>query len=185
MTQVTLKTFENNKEISEQKTIKPMDVFQIQKLAKNVNALLKEIKSNEFLQKALEDIFKSIDKTQKLNRELIAKNKENDRVTIKSELYTFKDEIIGVGHELSENVLGSLTLLLEDAPESIVNVLSTATRIDVNTLNAQDPYTFLDIFDAVVEVNDVPKLVERLKKSKGSIQTVVKAIFTKKEKKQE
>ena len=43
MVQVTLKTYENNKEVSETFNIKEMNAFQIKRLAKEINGLLKDI----------------------------------------------------------------------------------------------------------------------------------------------
>lgn len=182
MTQVTLKYFEDGKEVSEQRTIKPMNVFQITSLSSQINQLFKDIKANEHLQNALDNIFKATDEVKRKNREIVESNRANGLETQQDELFKVSDIIMGVGNELTENVLGSLSIALDDAPKSVVSLLSIASHVEIDYLFAQDPYVFLDVFDAVVEANDIPKLVERLKKSKGSLQVVMNAVFPKKEK---
>lgn len=182
MTQVTLKYFEDGKEVSEQRTIKPMNVFQITSLSSQINQLFKDIKANEHLKNALDNIFKATDEVKRMNREIVESNRANGLETQQDEYFKVSDTIMSVGNELTENVLGSLSIVLDDAPKSVINLLSIASNIESDYLLAQDPYVFLDVFDAVVEENDIPKLVERLKKSKGSLQVVMNAVLPKKEK---
>ena len=181
MVQVTLKTYENNREVSETVNIRPMNVFQIRSVSKEINALLKDIKANESLQSALNNYFDTAEKNKERNNETIRKAQEEGRDVLQEQIYTTRNTLEQVGGEFITDVMGSLEILLEDAPEMLTRVLAVASNVEHNLLNEQDPYTFLDIFDAVVEVNDLEKLVERLKKSSGSLKAVANALFPKKE----
>lgn len=181
MVQVTLKTYENNKEVSETVNIRPMNVFQIRSVSKEINALLKDIKANESLQSALNNYFDTAEENKKRNNETIRKAQEEGRDVLQEQIYTTRNTLEQVGGQFITDVMGSLEILLEDAPEMLTRVLAVASNVEHNLLNEQDPYTFLDIFDAVVEVNDLEKLVERLKKSSASLKAVANALFPKKE----
>lgn len=180
MVQVTLKTFEDNKEVSETIDIKPMNIFQIRDVSKELNKLLKDIKGNESFSNALNNFFDTAAKNKERNNETIRLAQEEGRDVLQEQIFSTRDTLSQVGGEFVTDIMGSLEIILEDTPEMLTRVLSVASNIDHNLLNVQDPYTFLDVFDAVVEVNDIEKLVERLKKSSESLKTVMNALFPKK-----
>lgn len=182
MTQVTLKTIEGNKEVSETFEIKAMNVFQIMRLSKELNNLLGDIKGNEHLKNALNNFFDTTAANKERNNEAIKKARAEGRDVLAAEIYSTRDAVSQVGGDFINDVLGSLQILLEDAPETLTELIATASNIDSNVVKSQDLYVFLDIFDAVVEVNDIQKLVERLKKSSSSLKKVAEALFPKADK---
>ena len=181
MTQVTLKTIEGNKEVSETFEIKPMNVFQVMRLSKEINNLLSDIKGNEHLKNALNNYFEQSAENKEKNNAAIEKAQAEGRDVLAEQIYSTRDTISQVGGDFINDVLGSLEILLSDAPETLTELIATASNIDSNVVKSQDLYVFLDIFDAVVEVNDVNKLVERLKKSSTSLKKVGEALFPKAE----
>ena len=181
MVQVTLKTYENNKEVSETFNIKEMNAFQIKRLAKEINGLLKDINGNQHFKNALNNFFDKSAENKEHNAKVFKKAREEGRDVLEGEVYKLQDTLAQVGGELVTDIMGSMEILLSDAPETATELLSIASNIDAKTLDAQDPITFLDIFDAVVEINDIEKIVERLKKSQASLKSVMNALFPKKE----
>lgn len=181
MTQVTLKTIEGNKEVSETFEIKPMNVFQVMRLSKEINNLLSDIKGNEHLKNALNNYFEQSAANKEKNNEAIKKAQAEGRDVLAAEIYSTRDTVSQVGGDFINDILGSLEILLSDAPETLTELIATASNIDSNVVKSQDLYVFLDIFDAVVEVNDINKLVERLKKSSTSLKKVTETLFPKAE----
>lgn len=182
MVQVTLTTFENNKEVNETINIKQMNAFQIKKLAKEINGLLKDINGNDHFRNALNNFFDKSAENKELNKEIIRKAQKEGKDVLEEQIYSTRDTIEQVGGQFVTDIMGSMEILLSDAPETATELLSIAANIDSQLLDAQNAYTFLDVFDAVVEVNDLEKLKERLKKSQASLKKVMTALFPNSEK---
>jgi hypothetical protein len=62
----------------------------------------------------------------------------------------------------------SFQTLAATLPDKAFQLLATLSGIKKEDLEQQDLFDVLDIFDAVVEVNDIEALVNRLKKSLGA-----------------
>lgn len=62
----------------------------------------------------------------------------------------------------------SFQVIATELPEKAVELLSALSGIKKSDLEQQDLFDILDIFDAVVEVNDIEQLMNRLKKSLGA-----------------
>lgn len=179
MAQVEIKTYEGNKQVTETQEIKEMGLKQIKGVAKEINKLVKDVNTNDHLKNALDSFFKKrneiVEENKRLYQEALEKGLDEAYQTNESE--AFKQ----VGAQFFKDVLGSFELVLENAPESLQNLISIASGIQYEKLGEQNIYTFLDVVDAVVEVNDIPKLIERLKKSKDSFSMVLAVLFPKKE----
>jgi hypothetical protein len=67
------------------------------------------------------------------------------------------------GADMVAVLLGTLDKLLAVAYNETLSLVSAATKISVETLKATYPEELLDIVAAWLEVNDVAKVVERLK----------------------
>ncbi|MGW7932329.1 hypothetical protein ACWEWU_11780 [Staphylococcus xylosus] len=175
---VEIKTIEGNKETSETVNIKEMNIFQIKRIAKHINSLVKQVNANEHLQNAVQSYSDKrkalVDENEKLYRQQLDEDKE-DIVQLDVKGEAFKQ----VGSQFYNDVLGSFEILLENAPETLHQVLAEASGIDEKKLSEQNAFTLMDVIDEVVEVNDIPRLIERLKKSKASLVTVMNAVFQK------
>lgn len=179
MAQVEIKTYEGNKQVTETQEIKEMGLKQIKGVAKEINKLVKDVNTNDHLKNAVDSFFQKrneiAEENKRLYQEAVEKGEKNYIQ------YDGSDVFKQVGAQFFIDVSGSFELILENAPESLQNLISIASDIEYEKLDEQNIYTFLDVVDAVVEVNDIPKLIERLKKSKDAYSTVIKAIFPKKE----
>ncbi|AYP68832.1 hypothetical protein BpsM61_00058 [Bacillus phage vB_BpsM-61] len=127
------------------------------KFSKEISAVLKEVKKNNALKELIEGLFggeldveepkegeDKADKLEKIKMEQLEKMKDDRFV---------------------ENLAGSLEQLLEVAPERVVTLLSVATDIDRDAIKGAYAEEILDLFDAIIEENDIVKLVNRIKKS--------------------
>lgn len=64
-----------------------------------------------------------------------------------------------------QNLVGSFDLFLTHLPEQAFKLLSTLSNIKLDLLKKQKVMAVFDIYDAVLEENDIEALVERGKKS--------------------
>lgn len=76
--------------------------------------------------------------------------------------------------EVAKKMAGSFEILLVKMPSHAFKILSILAELDVQTLKNQDFFAILDIYDAVIEENDMERLIERLKKSIALTQAKVK-----------
>ncbi|WP_144558536.1 hypothetical protein [Shouchella miscanthi] len=96
----------------------------------------------------------------------------------------FLEESEGMSDEqMVQKLVSSFETLTVKLPGKAVELLSVLSNIDLETLREQKVLDVFDIFEAVVEENDVEKLVKRAKKSLGVAKKAFK--FLKKEKKEE
>lgn len=184
MAQVEIKTYEGNKLVTEKVEIKEMNIFQIKRVSKELNKLVKDINTNDHLKSALDTFFAKRNEINEENRRLYEEAIENaksddDKVNVFQ--YDGSEAFKRAGAQFFKDVLGSFEIVLENAPDSLQNLISQASNINADVIGQQNVYTFLDIIDAVIEVNDIPKLIERLKKSKDSFSMVLAVLFPKKE----
>lgn len=184
MAQVEIKTYEGNKLVTENVEIKEMNILQIKRVSRELNKLVKDINTNDHLKSAVDTFFAKRNEINEENRRLYEEAIENakgdiDKVSVFQ--YDGSEAFIRAGAQFFKDVLGSFEIVLENAPDSLQNLISQASNINADVIGQQNVYTFLDIIDAVIEVNDIPKLIERLKKSKDSFSMVLAVLFPKKE----
>lgn len=79
--------------------------------------------------------------------------------------------------QFAEAVLRSFRVLFGTFPDLIVKLLSAVSKIDEDELLDQEPEFLFDVFDAIVEVNDMKSLINRAKKSSFNIQTIMGEMF--------
>ncbi|MCJ0953575.1 hypothetical protein [Mammaliicoccus sciuri] len=184
MAQVEIKTYEGNKLVTENVEIKEMNILQIKRVSRELNKLVKDINTNDHLKSAVDTFFAKRNEINKENRRLYEEalekaKSDDDKVNVFQ--YDGSEAFKRAGAQFFKDVLGSFEIVLENAPDSLQNLISQASNINADVIGQQNVYTFLDIIDAVIEVNDIPKLIERLKKSKDSFSMVLAVLFPKKE----
>ncbi|MEB8129731.1 hypothetical protein [Mammaliicoccus sciuri] len=184
MAQVEIKTYEGNKLVTENVEIKEMNIIQIKRVSRELNKLVKDINTNDHLKSAVDTFFAKRNEINEENRRLYEEalekaKSEDDKVNVFQ--YDGSEAFKRAGAQFFKDVLGSFEIVLENAPDSLQNLISQASNINADVIGQQNVYTFLDIIDAVIEVNDIPKLIERLKKSKDSFSMVLAVLFPKKE----
>lgn len=124
---------------NEQRVIDSITGFQFQAILKVVNELTNEMKSDDSLKGLFDTIF------------------GNQNV---------QDMEIGdISNEIIKNAIGSFETLAVKMPERAYQLLAAVSGIEYDLLMAQKVENIFDIYDAVVELNDVEKLVARIKKS--------------------
>ncbi|MFU1768730.1 hypothetical protein ACM3BN_06450 [Mammaliicoccus sciuri] len=184
MAQVEIKTYEGNKLVTENVEIKEMNILQIKRVSRELNKLVKDINTNDHLKSAVDTFFAKRNEINEENRRLYEEalekaKSDDDKVNVFQ--YDGSEAFKRAGAQFFKDVLGSFEIVLENTPDSLQNLISQASNINADVIGQQNVYTFLDIIDAVIEVNDIPKLIERLKKSKDSFSMVLAVLFPKKE----
>lgn len=60
-------------------------------------------------------------------------------------------------------ILEAIGFLIEEVPERFAEILSIASTIDKEALLYQDTDTYFEVAEAILDVNDVEKIVKRMK----------------------
>ena len=93
MTTIELKYYEGNKQTTEEVKVIGMNIFQISRVTKEINALLKDINANEHLRNAINDYIQSSKANDEYNRELINKAHAENREIFEAELLSGADTL--------------------------------------------------------------------------------------------
>lgn len=157
--------------------IEKMSFKQMINVAKGISRIVRFINQNERLQ----NVFKQFNAVrEEVKQEAIEyykaekkKGKKDDEI----EEYDIGTEAITrTGTRVWNDLLSVLADLLDEIPEVIGELLADASGIPKEIVNEQDPIVIMDILDAIVEVNDINKIIERVKKSKSTFQKI-KPVF--------
>lgn len=160
---------ENTKNVE----IKKMNLSQTTKVSKGVADVIRFINTNDRLQNVFK-VFNEVREEEK--QKAIAYYKEQKQKKKKEE--EIEEHDIGAesfartGALVWNDLLAVLSDLLSEIPETIVQIVADASGIAKEDLDEQSLETFLDVVDAIVENNDVPALIERIKKSKGTFSKI-------------
>lgn len=173
MTNVEIIKKTNNGKNIENTEIEKMDTLQTIQVAKGISELVKIVNSNDKLQ----NVFKTFSKVRKevaVDAErYYSEQKEKGVKPADVEEYPIGEEAMArTGALVWSDLVEVASELLYDAPEKVVELLANASGIKYDVLKKQELETTIDVFDAVVEVNDIQALVNRLKKSKGTFSQI-------------
>ncbi len=135
---VTIKIKEGNTTTTEQREIEDINIMQMTQAIKVVKDILDVIRTDEHLFAVLEEMFEGAEDE-----------------TVES---FFTDKF-------ASNLIGALDVLLVEVPEKAFELLSVLSGIEYDVFMQQKPEEVFDIYDAILEVNDIEKLVNRAKKS--------------------
>jgi hypothetical protein len=136
--------------------IEEIDLFQFTKTLKVLKDILSTLQEDESVKDFFESAFGE-------NPSVEGIDKENAEELIKK-----------MDEEFLMKAVGSFEALAVRLPEKAFELLSILSGIKLEVLQKQKLVDVLDIFDAVVEVNDIEKTVTRLKKSLGSTMNKLK-----------
>lgn len=155
-TKITIDVFENVKGTIEKTgikevVIKPMKPYQFFSVAKKLKELINELNADENISGALVGLFDGYEEGMATN-ELLS----------------------NLSAQFIKDSAGSLGLLLEVAPEKAFELVAILAEVDEGQLQLQEMDVFFDIIDAVADVNDLSKVVERAKKSTKKFQASLK-----------
>lgn len=76
-----------------------------------------------------------------------------------------EEDLVLKDNKFGESLANSFGFLVEEVPELITSLLAVVTDVEEEILDNQPIETLFDLFDQFVEVNDMEKLVKRVKKS--------------------
>ena len=160
---------ENTKNVE----IKKMNLSQTTKVAKGVGGLLKFANNNE----RVKNIFKVFNEVREEEKQKAVayykEQKQSKKKESEIEEYNIGEEaFVRTGTLVWNDLVAVLSDLLTEIPDTIVQIVSDASGIEKEDLDEQSLETFLDVIDQVVENNDLPALIERVKKSKGTFSKI-------------
>lgn len=125
-----------------------------------------EIKPFEIEEVTIKQTKKAIKVIKTIIEEFKGNSKIGDFMEFLTKLDGDKDKKSNVKDtEFGIQLAESFDFLLEEVPEQMVALLAIISGIEEDTLDGQPFATLFDVFDGVVEVNDIEKLVNRGKKS--------------------
>lgn len=138
---VTIKIKEGNTVSTEQREIEEINIMQMTQAIKVVKSILDAARKDEHLLAVIEEMFEE------------AQSKEDSTI----------EEVLT--QSFANNIIGALDVLLVEVPEKVFELLSVLSGIEYDVFMQQKPEEVFDIYDAIIEVNDIEKLVNRAKKS--------------------
>lgn len=77
-------------------------------------------------------------------------------------------------NEFLTKALGAFEFIAVKLPERFLELMAVLSDIDKETLRAQKMVKIADVYDAVIEANDLEVLIARIKKSLGATKTAMK-----------
>lgn len=177
MTKVEIVTKTKNGKNTENVEIEKMDTLQTVQVAKGISELVKIVNGNDKLQ----NVFKTFNKVraevgQEAEQYYAEQKKKGVKAADVQEYPVGEEAMTRTGAIVWSDLVDVASELLYDAPEKIVSLLANASHIDYDVLKKQELETTIDVFDAVVEANDLQALVNRIKKSKGTLDKL-KVVF--------
>ncbi|MFD1066693.1 hypothetical protein [Oceanobacillus locisalsi] len=125
--------------------VESINIFQFQKALKAIKNILGIVNEDEALKQTFNDMFA----------------REND------------DQEISPQYVISR-AAGAFEAVLLEIPDEGFDLLATLSGIEKKTLMEQKVEDVFDIYDAVLEVNDIEKIVERAKKSFAATKSATK-----------
>lgn len=146
--------------------IKKMNVLQTSKVAKGISEVIKFINKNDKLQNAIKTFSNERQEVLKEAEEYYKANKNKKEVP---EYDVGGQTLSRAGGKVWNDILGVLSDLLYEIPETVVSIVSNASGIDKDVLGQQDLETFIDVVEETVQVNDIEKLTGRVKKLGSSL----------------
>lgn len=135
---VNLKIKEDNTVETIPFEVEELNILQVTKAIKTVKDIIDVVKEDPHLQSILSDMF---DEAQKDQSEKEA------------------------GQKIIQSAVGAMDVLLTELPEKATELLSIMAGIEYDTFLQQKAEDIFDIYDAIIKVNDIEKLVKRAKKS--------------------
>lgn len=142
---VTLKIKKDNTVESVQHEVEPINLFQFQKALKIIKEVFDIIQKDESLKTLLAEAIESA---------------ESDEQELDSRFVQY--------------LIEAFEVLLINIPEKAFELLAALSGIGYDTLMSQQPEDAFDVYDAILEVNDIEKIINRAKKSLAATKSKTK-----------
>lgn len=149
----------------EQYSVKRLKINQLQETMKILGDIVGSLQADESIRALIEETFSA---APEFDEEAVKNFTEEEIEKLKAENKQASDD------RFKEGLFGSFHILLIQLPEQAIKLLSVASGIEEDVLGEQELEVGLDVFDALIEVNDVIALKDRLKKSFDSAQSNLK-----------
>jgi phage terminase small subunit len=137
-----------------------------------VNLKIKQDNTVETVQHEIEDAnILQITQAVKVIKDIFVLAQENEQIQaliqeLAGEAQNNLDESAEkLGMTMLKRAIGAMDVLLVEVPEKVLELLSALSDIEYDTLIKQKPDEVFDIYDAIIQVNDIEQLVKRAKKS--------------------
>ncbi|WP_068672277.1 hypothetical protein [Oceanobacillus sp. Castelsardo] len=147
---VTLKIKEENTVETRQHEIEELNLIQITRAIKVIKDVMKLAQEDQNLKALFEDIFDA-EQEEGLNADNLDQN-------------------------FIQKLIGAMDVLLAEIPEKAFELLAILSDVEYEVFMQQKPDDVFDIYDAVIQVNDIEKLIKRAKKSLALTKSQVKVI---------
>jgi len=135
---------ENGDPTTKQHEIESLNGFQFEGVMKVVNGIIKELREDESLQGLFSSIFGDTD------------IRDVDIQDV---------DLAQVNSDFIKNGVDSFETLMLKLPNRAFELLAVLSDIELNVLKSQKFDDLLNIYDAILEENDIDKLIKRVKKS--------------------
>lgn len=129
---------------NKQHEIESLNGFQFEGVMKVVNAIIKELREDESLQGLFSSIFGEVDVRDVDLQDM---------------------DLAQVNSDFIKNGVNSFETLMLKLPSRAFELLAVLSDVELNVLKAQKFDDLLNIYDAILEENDIDKLIKRVKKS--------------------
>lgn len=152
---INLKIKEDNKVETIQHEVEEIGLFQLTGAIKVIKDVLKLAQNDPNLQSLIEEIFEEEEG---------------------------KNALDNLDNRFMQKLIGAMDVLLEEVPDKAFELLAILSDVDHDVFMQQKAVEVFDIYDAIITVNDVDKLIRRAKKSLALTKAQVKVmnIFQKK-----
>ncbi len=114
--------------------------------------------------KTIKDVFSLAQKDENL-KALLAEVFEEEGQEVSEQEGAEQVETVLSGRNIGKHLIGAMDVLLVEVPDKAFELISILSNIDYDTFMQQKAEDVFDIYDAVIQVNDIEKLVNRAKKS--------------------
>lgn len=142
-TQVTLKVKDEEGNIQKQQhEIEDIDLLQFEQTMKVVKDIFVQLQEDESLKQLFTDLFDEASTNEEGETELDLQDQQ-----------------------FINNLINSFETLAVHIPAEAIRLLSVLSGIEINTLQRQKMLDVMDIYDAVIDENDLERLWKRAKKS--------------------
>ncbi|MFD1450831.1 hypothetical protein [Oceanobacillus sojae] len=141
---VNLKIENGNTTETEQHEVKKINVFQLQGFFKTIKEIIVIVQNDEALRGIFEDFANGANADTEVTPQFVA-----------------------------TRIAGAFEAVLINIPEKAFELLSILSGIEKKTLMNQPVEDAFDIYDAVIEVNDIERLWARAKKSFGATKSAM------------
>ncbi|HLR58918.1 MAG TPA: hypothetical protein VK094_00370 [Pseudogracilibacillus sp.] len=136
-----IKNEEENSVKTEQFEVEEVSLFQVTRAIKVIKDIVSLTKEDEDLKALLAQFFDDAQSD-------IAESDEDE-----------------AGNKILEHATGALDVLLMEVPDKAIELLSALSGVGLDTLMQQKLDDAFDVYDAIIQVNDIDKLIQRAKKS--------------------